>query len=117
LIRGQKVMIDRNLAELYGEPTKRINQQVQRNIERFPEDFMIQLSKTESESWRLQFATSKLGRGGRRSLPYAFTEQGVAMLSSVLSARRIFRLCSCYSSDFADPSVFTRRRNDPRVTK
>ncbi len=88
LIRGQKVMIDTDLAELYGEPTKRINQQVQRNIERFPEDFMFQLSKSESESLRLQFATSKPGRGGRRSLPYAFTEQGVAMLSSVLSSKR-----------------------------
>ena len=102
LIRGQKVMIDTDLPELYGKPTKRINQQVQRNIERFPEDFMFQLSRSESECLGLQFATSKLGRGGRNSLPYAFSEQGVEMLSSVLSARRIFSFCSCYSCDFAD---------------
>ena len=79
MIRGHKVMIDVDLAELYGVPTKRLNQQVQRNSKRFPEDFMFQLTKTEAEALRLQFATSKPGRGGRRSLPYVFTEQGVAM--------------------------------------
>lgn len=88
LIRGQKVMIDVDLAELYGEPTKRLNQQVQRNRKRFPSDFMFQLTKAETESLRLQFATSKPGRGGRRSLPYVFTEQGVAMLSSVLNSEQ-----------------------------
>jgi ORF6N domain len=81
-------MIDEDLAELYGVPTKRLNQQVSRNRNRFPEDFMFQLTKTEAESLRLQFATSKKGRGGRRSLPYVFTEQGVAMLSSVLNSER-----------------------------
>ena len=86
LIRGQKVMIDEDLAELYGVSTKRLNQQVSRNRKRFPEDFMFQLTKSETESLRLQFATSKRGRGGRRTLPYAFTEQGVAMLSSVLNS-------------------------------
>jgi hypothetical protein len=86
LIRGQKVMIDEDLAELYGVPTKRLNQQVSRNRKRFPDDFMFRLTKTEAEALRLQFATSKKGRGGRRSLPYAFTEQGVAMLSSVLNS-------------------------------
>jgi hypothetical protein len=88
LIRGQKVMIDEDLAELYGESTKRLNQQVTRNRNRFPEDFMFQLTKNEAASLRLQFATSKKGRGGRRTLPYVFTEQGVAMLSSVLNSER-----------------------------
>lgn len=99
LIRGQKVMIDFDLAELYGVPTKRLNQQVTRNKSRFPEDFMFQLTKQEAESLRSQFATSKgglrsqfatskTGRGGRRYLPYAFTEQGVAMLSSVLNSEQ-----------------------------
>lgn len=71
LIRGQKV-IDEDLAELYGVPTKRLNEQVRRNHKRFPKDFMFQLVPKEAESLRLQFATSKTGRGGRRSLPYAF---------------------------------------------
>ena len=88
LIRGQKVMVDEDLAELYGVPTKRLNQQVSRNRKRFPDDFMFRLTKTEAEALRLQFATSKKGRGGRRSLPYVFTEQGVAMLSSVLNSER-----------------------------
>ena len=88
LIRGQKVMIDVDLAELYGVPTKRLNQQVTRNRTRFPEDFMFRLTKDEAESLRLQFATSNTGRGGRRHLPYAFTEQGVAMLSSVLNSEQ-----------------------------
>jgi len=88
LIRGQKVMIDGDLAELYGVPTKALNQQVQRNRKRFPEDFMFQLTKEESEILRSQFVTSRSGHGGRRSLPYAFTEPGVAMLSSVLNSER-----------------------------
>ena len=86
LIRGHKVMIDFDLAELYGVPTKVLNQQVRRNPARFPEDFMFQLSKEEAEFLRLQFPTSRGGRGGRRSLPFAFTEPGVAMLSSVLNS-------------------------------
>ena len=81
LIRGQKVMIDVDLAELYGVPTHRLNEQVKRNRKRFPEDFMFQLTKVEAEALRSQIAISKIGRGGRRSLPYVFTEQGVAMLS------------------------------------
>ena len=88
MIRGHKVMIDVDLAELYDVPTKRLNQQVQRNRKRFPEDFMSQLTKAEAENLRLQFATSRSGHGGRRSLPYAFTEQRVAMLSSVLNSDR-----------------------------
>jgi len=88
LIRGHKVMIDVDLAELYDAPTKRLNEQVRRNHKRFPKDFMFRLSKTESGALRSQFATSNIGRGGRRYLPYAFTEQGVAMLSSVLNSER-----------------------------
>ena len=86
LIRGHKVMLDGDLAELYGVATKRLNEQVRRNLRRFPSDFMFQLSSKEAESLRSQIATSK--RGGRRYLPYAFTEQGVAMLSSVLNSDR-----------------------------
>ena len=107
LIRGQKVMLDFDLAELYGVPTRQLNQQVTRNKKRFPEDFMFRLTKEEEENLRLQFATSSskqaknkafdsslrsqfvisnIGRGGRRYRPCAFTEQGVAMLSSVLNS-------------------------------
>lgn len=88
LIRGHKVMIDVDLAELYGVPTKRLNERVRRNTKRFPEDFMFQLTKAEAENLRSQFATSRSGHGGRRSLPYVFTEQGVAMLSSVLNSEQ-----------------------------
>ncbi len=88
LIRGQKVMIDEDLAELYGVPTKRLNEQVSRNSKRFPEDFMFRLTNDEAENLRSQFATSRSKHGGRRTLPYVFTEQGVAMLSSVLNSER-----------------------------
>ena len=88
LIRKQKVMLDKDLAELYGVPTKRLNEQVQRNINRFPSDFMFQLSDDEAQTLKSQIATSKKGSGGRRYNPYAFTEQGVAMLSSVLRSKR-----------------------------
>lgn len=90
-------MVDFDLAELYGVPTKRLNQQVARNKKRFPKDFMFRLTKEETESLkshfvnsnlRLQIATSSLGHGGRRYLPYVFTEQGVAMLSSVLNSEQ-----------------------------
>lgn len=86
LIRGHKVLLDADLATLYGVPTKALVQAVKRNQERFPQDFMIQLSDEEFASLRSQSVTSKTGRGGRRYAPYAFTEQGVAMLSSVLSS-------------------------------
>jgi hypothetical protein len=89
LIRGQKVLLDRDLAELYEVPTKRLNEQVRRNLRRFPEDFMFQLSKEELENWRSQFVTSNpTAKMGLRRPPYAFTEQGVAMLSSVLNSDR-----------------------------
>lgn len=88
LIRSQKVMLDVDLAELYGVPTHRLNEQVKRNRKRFPKDFMFQLTKEEAESLRSQIAISNIGRGGRRSLPNVFTEHGVAMLSSVLHSER-----------------------------
>ena len=89
LFRGQRVMLDTDLAELYRVTTKRLNEQVRRNIKRFPSDFMFQLTKEEEESLRSQIATLKGGRGQHRKyLPYVFTEQGVAMLSSVLNSER-----------------------------
>ncbi|MDA1060959.1 MAG: ORF6N domain-containing protein [bacterium] len=87
-IRGQKVLLDDNLAELYCVETKRLLESMKRNIERFPEDFVFQLTKEEWNSLRSQFATSKKGRGGRRYMPFVFTEQGVAMLSSILRSKR-----------------------------
>ncbi len=88
LIRNKKVMIDRDLADLYCVPTKRLNEQVKRNIKRFPEDFMFQLSEKELNNWKSQFATSNKEIMGMRKKPYAFTEQGVAMLSSVLNSEK-----------------------------
>ena len=88
LIRGHKVMLDSDLAELYGVSTKALVQAANRNKDRFPQDFMFQLSAQEFKSLRSQIVTSKTGRGGRRYAPYAFTEQGVAMLSSVLRSKR-----------------------------
>ena len=87
LIRGQKVMVDSDLARLYGVSTKRLNEQVKRNRHRFPLDFMFQLSGEETESLRSQFATSSAGHGGRRYRPYAFTEHGAVMLASVLNSK------------------------------
>jgi hypothetical protein len=89
ILRGERVLLDADLAELYGVKTKRLNEAVRRNRARFPSDFMLQLSAEEARSLRSQFATSSSGgSGGRRYLPYAFTEQGVAMLSSVLRSPR-----------------------------
>jgi len=87
-IRGQKVLLDTDLAELYGVPTYRLNEQVKRNRKRFPDDFMFQLKRKETNSLTSQIAMSNVGRGGRRTRPYVFTEQGVAMLSSVLKSER-----------------------------
>jgi len=86
LIREKKIMLDSDLAELYQVETKRLNEQVKRNIDRFPDDFMFQLTKKEFEHLKSQNATSSWG--GRRKLPYAFTEHGVLMLSSVLNSKR-----------------------------
>jgi len=92
VIREQKVMLDSDLAELYGVETKRINEQIRRNIARFPEDFMFQLTEEEFESLRSQIATSKIGRGGRTYLPHVFTEHGVLMLSSVLNSKQAIQV-------------------------
>ena len=86
VIRSHKVLLDQDLATLYGVTTKQLNQQVRRNIERFPDDFMFQLTPQEFTNLRLQFVTASWG--GRRTPPLAFTEQGVAMLSSVLHSQR-----------------------------
>ena len=92
LIRGQKVMLDSDLAELYETATKSLNLAVRRNRDRFPEDFMFQLTKEEARALRFQIETSNKGRGGRRYPPYVFTEHGVAMLSSVLKSKRAIQV-------------------------
>jgi hypothetical protein len=93
LIRGHRVMKDTDLAILYGVPTKRLNEQVRRNKKRFPSDFMFQLTPEEVERLRSQFVTLKPGRGQHRKYrPYVFTEQGVAMLSSVLHSERAIQV-------------------------
>jgi hypothetical protein len=88
LMRGQKVMLDADLAGLYGVTVGRLNEAVKRNRDRFPADFMFQLTDTEFANLKSQIAISSYGWGGRRHPPYAFTEQGVAMLSSVLKSKR-----------------------------
>ena len=102
LIRGQKVMLDKDLAELYGVETKVLNQAIKRNANRFPEDFMFQLTWTEFENLKSQIVTSSWG--GVRKLPNAFTEQGVAMLSSVLKSETAIRV------NIQIIRVFTRMR-------
>lgn len=93
VLRGEKVMLDADLAELYGVSTFNLNKAVKRNISRFPKDFMFQLTAGEAISLRFQIGMSKpKGRGGRRYLPYVFTEQGVAMLSSVLRSKRAIQV-------------------------
>lgn len=89
-VRGKKVMLDSDLADLYGVTAKRLNEQVRRNIKRFPEDFMYILTSKEFANLRSQIATSRWG--GRRYRPYAFTQEGVAMLSSVLNSERAIRV-------------------------
>jgi hypothetical protein len=88
VIRSQKIMLDSDLAELYRVETKALNRAVKRNPARFPADFMFRLTDDEAGSLRCQFGTSNENRGGRRYLPYAFTEQGIAMLSGVLTSTR-----------------------------
>src|ERR1700758_797353 len=88
VLREQKVILDSDLSELYGVPVKRLNEQVKRNRERFPADFMFQVNAEELESLRSQNATSKPSRGGRRYAPYAFTEHGAIMAATVLNSER-----------------------------
>ncbi len=112
IIRGAKVLLDRDLAELYGVETRVLKQAVRRNIKRFPEDFMFQLTKEELTNWRSQNVMSKADKMGLRYPPFAFTEQGVAMLSSVLnsdkaidvniSIMRAFVLLRQHLSDYKD---------------
>jgi phage regulator Rha-like protein len=90
-LRGERVMLDRDLAALYQTETKTLNLAVRRNLKRFPKDFMFRLTKTEFESLRFQIETSK-SRGGTRYLPYAFTEQGVAMLSGILNSSKAIKM-------------------------
>lgn len=93
VVRGQRVMLDRDLAALYGVQTSALNQAVSRNLERFPEDFMFQLSPAETRNWISQIVISNSGlKMGLRKFPYAFTEQGVAMLSGVLKSDRAVRV-------------------------
>ncbi|ESU30050.1 hypothetical protein FLJC2902T_05420 [Flavobacterium limnosediminis JC2902] len=91
-IRNQKVMLDRYLARLYGVETKVLKQQVRRNSERFPEDFMFEMTETELQNWRSQFVTSNSIKMGLRYMPMCFTEQGVAMLSSVLKSDQAIKV-------------------------
>lgn len=112
-IRGQRVMIDADLARLYGVTTKVLNQSVKRNLGRFPSDFMFQLRAEEAAALRSQFVTSK-GRGGRQYRPYVFTEQGVAMLSSVLRSERA-RASDGYGASLRNRRAPSRdRRVEPR---
>jgi len=85
-IRGSRIMLDRDLAGMYGVETRRLNEQVKRNLKRFPDDFMFQLSEQEFQDWKSQFAISNSIKMGMRKRPYAFTELGVAMLSTVLNS-------------------------------
>lgn len=105
IIRDQKVMLDSDLALLYEVETRIINRNVQRNIARFPPDFMFQLMPEEYEILRSQFGISKEGKGGRRYMPYAFTENGIAMLSSVLNSERAILI------NISIMRIFTRLRS------
>lgn len=91
-IRGDKIIIDSDLARIYGVTTRRLNEQVKRNIDRFPRDFMFRLTPREFDVLISQFATSKPGRGGRRKLPYAFTEHGAIMAANVLNSRQAIQM-------------------------
>lgn len=92
LIRGQRVILDSQLAALYGVTTKRLNEQISRNLERFPDDFVFQLTKDEADILRSQIATSRPQHGGRRHLPYAFTEHGAIMAASVLNSEKAVKV-------------------------
>src|SRR5262245_43272698 len=91
-VRGQKVILDRDLAALYGIPTFRFNEAVKRNRRRFPDDFMFQLTAKELTALTSQFAMSKTGRGGRRTRPYAFTEHGAVMAANVLRSEKAIQM-------------------------
>lgn len=112
-IRGFKVMLDRDLARLYEVPTKALKQAVKRNLPRFPSDFMFELSADELTKWRSQFVTSKADRMGLRHAPMAFTEQGVAMRSSVLNSPRAIEVNinpEAFSADVVNQCWSGRRK-------
>ena len=92
LLRGERIILDNDLAAIYGVTTARLNQQVKRNIERFPSDFVFQLSKKELDSLMLQIATSNPSRGGRRKLPFAFTEHGAIMAANILNSNKAVQM-------------------------
>jgi phage regulator Rha-like protein len=92
VLRGQKIILDSDLAELYGVPVRQLNQQIKRNAGRFPADFLFQLSPTEYQHLRSHFVISNVGRGGRRYLPHAFTEHGAIMAATVLNSKRAIEM-------------------------
>lgn len=105
-IRGLQVMMDRDLAELYGVETKRLNEQVKRNFDRFPPEFMFQLTKNEFENWKSQIATSNKESMGLRKMPFAFTEQGVSMLSAVLKSKTAIEMSIKIIKSFVEMKKF-----------
>ena len=111
-IRGRQVMLDEDLANIYQIETKVFNQTVKRNIERFPPEFMFQLTEEEYTSLRSQIVTSKSGRGGRRYLPFAFTEHGVVMLSSVLNCKIATKINIAVVNAFIDMRHYTLAKLD-----
>ena len=111
-IRGLRVILDRDLAELYGVETKRLTEAVKRNKKRFPADFMFKLTNKEFIFLRSQIATSKTGRGGNRYLPYAFTEQGVAMLSGILNSERAISMNIAIMRAFVELTRKLLQKND-----
>ena len=110
-LRGERVMLDRDLASLYEVETKVLNLSVKRNMKRFPKDFMFQLTKIEFDNLRFQIETSK-GSGGTRYLPYAFTEQGVAMLSGILNSDKAIQMNISIMRAFVEVRKIIYRRND-----
>jgi DNA-binding PadR family transcriptional regulator/ribosomal protein L30E len=111
-LRGVYVILDEDLAEFYKVETRRLNEQVNRNIERFPEDFLFRLKKDEYQNLKSQFATSSSEHGGRRKLPYAFTEQGVAMLSSVLHSKKAVQISIQIINAFVQLRKFISKNQD-----
>ncbi|MEK7263308.1 MAG: ORF6N domain-containing protein [Bacteroidota bacterium] len=112
VLRGQKVLLDKDLAELYDVKTFNLNKSVKRNIARFPEDFMFQLTKEEFERLIFQIGISNIGRGGRRHLPYAFSEQGVAMLSSVLRSKKAVQVNIAIMRTFVELKKYLATQKD-----
>lgn len=113
-IRGERVILDSDLAKLYGVTTARLNQQVRRNAERFPDDFVFRLTKEERDSLMLQFATSKTGRGGQRKLPLVFTEHGAIMAANVLNSHRAVRASvEVVRASFTCAEYLPRMKNSP----